>query len=139
MLKLRDWAGLAVLVIGLQMAAAWAGPTQVLHSALPHAVEINGRSFVYDSGAIVRFSSPTNMTDCAANGSTTVSVPKGQYIMLITTEAATVCDGATCSSGGTTWVVGTQLPVFYDVATTVSCKSTGATGDVQFVPNLVKL
>jgi hypothetical protein len=76
------------------------------------------------------------LTDCAANGSTPVAVTltaNREYLMTVTGEDTTVCLSATCSSGGSLFPNNTVIRISIGNATqSVTCRSAGATGDVQF-------
>jgi hypothetical protein len=78
------------------------------------------------------------LTDCAANGATPVAVTLAankEYLMTVTGEDTTVCLAATCSSGGSLFPNNTVIRISVgNAAQSVTCRSAGATGDVQFTP-----
>ncbi len=76
-----------------------------------------------------------SLSNCAANGSTTATLQKGTWLLTTTTttgEELWFCYAATCASGGVYLPPGAMLHVNVDVATSVSCRSAGATGDLQY-------
>jgi hypothetical protein len=77
-----------------------------------------------------------SLTDCAANGATPAAVTltaNRQYLMTVTGEDTTVCLAATCSSGGSLFPTGTVIRIGIGNAnSSATCRSAGATGDVQF-------
>jgi hypothetical protein len=87
-------------------------------------------------GIVLDQSDVKSLTDCAANGSTPVAVSltaNYDYVMTVTGEDTTVCLSATCSSGGSLFPNNTVIRISIGNATqSVTCRSAGATGDVQF-------
>jgi hypothetical protein len=85
---------------------------------------------LWNSGNIIQ------LYTCAAAGTTTTTVPPGWYLLTVVNETTWICNATTCAvndagSNGTPLVVGTQLVVVYSAASTnISCRSTGATGNV---------
>ena len=71
------------------------------------------------------------LTDCAAGGSSSISVDPGTYLMRITDADVFVCYAGTCASGGEKFPMGTvmQLTTLGTTATTMSCRSASSTGD----------
>lgn len=75
-------------------------------------------------------------TDCAAGGSAAQTLDQGTYLMTVTTEDLWMCQaesGSTCVSGGTKF--GAPFAMLFEVprsGLSVSCRSTGSTGDLQF-------
>lgn len=71
------------------------------------------------------------INNCAAGGSSSVAPIEGQYLFRVVTTDTWVCLAATCASGGELFTAGTvflwQVP---RGGLTVSCRSTGSTGNV---------
>jgi hypothetical protein len=71
------------------------------------------------------------MNNCAAGGSSSVAPVAGQYLFRVTTADTWVCWSGTCASGGELFSAGTvfllQVP---SGGSTLSCRSTGANGNV---------
>lgn len=76
--------------------------------------------------------SVTAVPTCASGGGSSVSVPRGEYILTVTTADANVCLAATCVTGGMALAVGTQIPISIHADRSVSCRS-DAGGVVQFL------
>ncbi len=77
-----------------------------------------------------------DFTDCAAGGSASQTVTPGTYLFAATTEDVWVCYATTCATGGRKFPAGVvfMLSVVLQpgapAGQPVSCRSTGATGDI---------
>jgi len=74
----------------------------------------------------------TKVPTCSSGGGSSVSVPRGSYILTVSVGDVALCYAATCTTGGATLVAGTQIPVFFNGSQTVSCRSSSS-GAVEFV------
>ena len=79
-------------------------------------------------------------TNCGAAGSAAQVLVNGTYTMTVLEERTTVCFGALCDAGA---FVGIDYPSGHgqllrlngaDGGTPVACQSSGASGDVHFLP-----
>lgn len=75
-------------------------------------------------------------TDCGSSGSAEQTVSGGAHLMTVTGEDTYVCyadSASTCASGGTLYPTGTAIHItFGNASHSVSCRSSGSSGDVQF-------
>jgi hypothetical protein len=75
-------------------------------------------------------------TDCASGGSAAQTLTEGTYLMTVTDENVWMCQAAsasTCATVGTKF--GAPFAMLYAVprgGLSISCRSAGATGDLQF-------
>jgi hypothetical protein len=75
-------------------------------------------------------------TDCASGGSAAQTVTGGRWLVTVNDEATWVCitdSASTCASGGTKLPSG--MAFLLDVnanGKSISCRSSGSTGDLQF-------
>ena len=75
-------------------------------------------------------------TNCEAGGSAAQTLAGGPHLMTVTGEDTYVCvadSASTCASGGTIYPLGTVIHItFGNAAHSVSCRSAGSGGDLQF-------
>lgn len=75
-------------------------------------------------------------TDCSASGSVAQTVTGGEYLLTVTTEDVWLCladSASTCASGGTKFPPGFGMVITIGAGgQSASCRSTNATGDIQF-------
>jgi len=108
----------------MRLAFFFAALTAALGIAAPAAAD----RYVINLGAAT-IAVPT----CGSGGGSAVTLPAGAYILQVSGEDAALCQAATCASGGVTFVVGTQIPIWNETERSVSCRSTGGTALVQFI------
>ena len=75
-------------------------------------------------------------TNCEAGGSAAQTLAGGAHLMTVTGEDTYVCvtdSASTCASGGFIVPTGSAIHItFGNSSHSVSCRSAGATGDLQF-------
>ena len=75
-------------------------------------------------------------TNCEAGGSAAQTLIGGQYVMTIHDEATWVCladSASTCATLGSKFAAGFGMVItINNSGQSVSCRSAGATGDVEF-------
>ncbi len=71
-------------------------------------------------------------TNCSSGGSANQSITAGTYMLVVLDEATTVCYASTCAANGRTLPVSSILVIKFPSNTTVSCRSAGSTGDLQY-------
>lgn len=70
-------------------------------------------------------------TDCAAGGSSIgTTLANSKYLLRVTGEDTFICWAASCAAGGEKFPTGTIILLQFQTAQALSCRSTGATGDV---------
>jgi hypothetical protein len=87
------------------------------------------------AGVALNFNATYDLTDCAAGGSGSVTVPGGQYLLTVTDADVFLCNAATCAAGGRKLPTGTVMIVGVGggfSGSAFSCRSTGSNADVQF-------
>jgi hypothetical protein len=72
------------------------------------------------------------LTDCAAGGSSSVSVTGGSYLFRVTESDTWVCWAATCAAGGEKFPAGAMLLLNVPATQAFSCRSADSKGDVIF-------
>ncbi len=80
----------------------------------------------------LRPGSVTDLSNCAADGSTASTLTPGEYLLTTKDAAVNICYASTCASLGQYLPVDAMIHVFVTADTSVSCRSSGATADVQF-------
>jgi len=83
---------------------------------------------VYVPGSVVTLSS------CAANGSTTTTLPAGDYEVACFNEDVYFDFATTVATGGMRIALGQTKYIHVAASTSVAGRSAGATGDLQFTP-----
>lgn len=73
-----------------------------------------------------------SLTNCAADGSTTATVKRGEYLVTTAGEDLWFCYAATCAASGVYLPSGAAVVISIKSDTSVSCRSAGATGDLQY-------
>lgn len=77
-------------------------------------------------------------TNCASGGSSAQTLTGGDYLLTVADEGAWICitdSASTCASGGTWLPSGTLMTITvgnFLNSRSVSCRSSGSTGDVEF-------
>jgi hypothetical protein len=74
----------------------------------------------------------TDLSNCAADGSTTTTLTVGEYLLTTKDAASNICYASTCASSGQYLPVDSMVHVKVTADTSVSCRSSTATADVQF-------
>lgn len=88
------------------------------------------------AGVLLDTSTRFEFTDCAAGGSAAQTLTVGTYLFRVTDADTTICpvaSGSTCAAGGEKFPLGTVMCIaITSDKKSVSCRSTGSTGDAIF-------
>lgn len=90
------------------------------------------------AGGIPVNGTPKNFDDCASGGSAAQTLTSRTYLLRVFDETTWLCfaaSGSTCASGGDRYPAGTVILVtLAPDQVSVSCRSTGSTGDATLTP-----
>lgn len=78
----------------------------------------------------LKTSETVTFTNCAAGGSSSSATKALTYLVRTFDEDVFICYAATCAAGGERFTKDTILLLRFENATTLSCRSAGATGDI---------
>lgn len=71
-------------------------------------------------------------TNCSSGGSAAQTVTAGKYLFRVLGEDTAVCYDSTCAANGEWFPAGTVLLLTIQNSQSISCRSSGSTGDVIF-------
>lgn len=78
------------------------------------------------------YATTTDFANCGAGGSASNTIAAGTWQLGVFDETVWICYAATCAAGGRRVPASTVLVVKVPSLTTISCRSTGATGDLEY-------
>ncbi len=78
------------------------------------------------------YATTTDFADCAAGGSASNTIAAGTWMLVVLDEATSFCYAGTCAAGGRKLPANAILTIKVAGTTTISCRSAGATGDLQY-------